>query len=220
MKQTKIITLIFTISSLTNVTFGQTTQHCICGDNYEKILTYKDNSNQLLLCGTKSDSDSLIYELTVYDCVRQTFLLDNRYDEIFPNYIKLTNKGFIITDYHFAPIGENWEQSIFPFLETEYSFDSTGKPKEKEKIIFDYPDLTLKQINDIKELCDRLHSQKSLNKKHYPFDYETIYILFVGAYKDIYTARQLFFDLKNLFEFDGAAAETLSEIDIERLIGK
>ncbi len=217
MNHTKVIIFLLAIAGLINVTSAQTTQNCDCEDSDEMVLFYTDSDNQILVCGTKTDGDSLVYELTMYDCLQQTFLIDNRYDEIFPNSIQLTGKGFMVTDYHFAPVGDNWKQTILPFVETEYVFENAIL-KKAEKIIFDYPELTANQINDIKELCDQLYAHKNTGKEYYPFDNETIYILFIGAYKNVYSARQLFFDLTNLFELDGAAAETMSEIAMDRLI--
>ena len=214
----QIIAFILITLTLTSVTFEQIENDCTCENNYTKVLKYSDTKNQIIVCGTKSDSDSLIYEMTVYDCLRDTLLFDNKFDEIFPHYIKVINGGFSITDYHFAPIGGEWKQSILPFTETEYIFDINNNLTKTEKLIFNYPELTNKQINDIKDLCDKLNDHKGKVKGHYPFDYETIYILFVGAYKDVYSSRQLFLNLENLFEFDGAAAETLGEISTERLI--
>ena len=52
----------------------------------------------------------------------------------------------------------------------------------------------------------------------YPLDYETLYILFVGAFKDIANSRWTYEHLRENFEFDGAAAETLGEIHYQTLI--
>jgi hypothetical protein len=147
-----------------------------------------------------------------------TLFFDNKFNEVFPHSIRLIKGGFLITDYHFAPIGDDWKQSILPFTETEYKFDINNNLVKTEKLIFQYPELTSKQINDIKELCEKLEDYNGAEKIHYPFDYETIYILFIGAYKDINSSREIFLNLKNLFEFDGAAAETLREISLWRLI--
>jgi hypothetical protein len=218
MKQ--IISLILVKLTLTSFTFGQTEIDCTCENYYTKILEYSDTNNQIIACGSKSDIDTLIYELSVYDCFLDTLWFDNKFDEIFPHSIKSINGGYSITDYHFAPVGEDWKQFILPFKETEYIFDINNKLTKTEKLIFNYPELSKKQINDIKELCDKLNNHKSKEKIHYPFDSKTIYILFIGAYKDIYSSRQLFLNLENLFKFDGANAETLGEICIEILTEK
>jgi hypothetical protein len=216
----KITAFILVTLTLSNITFGQVENDCACENYYTQVLKYSDAKNQIIVCGTKSDDDSLIYEITVYDCMRDTLLFDNKFNEIFPHSIRLIKGGFSITDYHFAPMGDDWKQSKIPFTETQYKFDLNNNLIQTEKLIFNYPELTNKQLNDIKDLCDKLNGFKGKLKGHYPLDYETIYILFVGAYKDVYSSRQLFLNLEIFFEFDGAAAETLREISIERLIDR
>jgi hypothetical protein len=142
MRQIKSIVII--AMTISNSAFGQMTK-CECQGDYKEVIKYSDKLIKMKICGTQTKNDTLVYELTVYDCLRDTFLFDNRGDQIFPNDIKLTKNGFTIISYQFAPIGNNWTGSIFPFTETEYKYDNKNKLTSIEKNVFSYPDLTTKQ---------------------------------------------------------------------------
>ncbi|HLU87706.1 MAG TPA: hypothetical protein VKZ44_08105, partial [Taishania sp.] len=162
MKQVPLI--IWFTYYFTSITYGQSNGHCACENPFIQILEYTDAKNQLVVCGTKSDSDSLIFELTVFDCLRDSFLLDFRFDEIFPHSVKQIHDGFVITDYHFAPIGDDWKLSLLPFSEITYTFTTNGELTKIERLIFNYPKLSFKQQNDIKLLCHKLKSYQGKPK--------------------------------------------------------
>lgn len=159
-----------------------------------------------------------ITSLSVYDCLLKEFIVDFSYDEVFSYTVANYKDSMIFTSQHFVPMGDSWEMTNIPFEESTIRVVNDKVSISNEQIVFKYPELTQNQIDSINKICDKLTSNNKVAKSMYPLDYETIYILFIGALKEIGDSRLIFENLKENFEFDGAAAETLEEIHYETLI--
>lgn len=203
--------------------FGQDKIECKCKSYFQTVfhLTDKEN-NELLVCGliqdTLSDNSMKITSISVYDCSNKELLLTYDYDEIVPFTVTKFNDSIVFYSHHFVPIGDDWKMSSVPFEEWTIKFINDTAEVSSGRIIFKYPEISKNQTDSIQSICKTLDSYKE--KVMYPLDYETLYILFVGALKDVSNARWIYEHLRDNFLFDGAAAETLGEIHYKTLIKK
>lgn len=194
-------------------------QRCNCVDGSQQIVNLIEEGNELLVCGIPSvDDTTFVYGLTVYDCSSQRLLIDLSYDEIWPHSIKKYRDSIAIVDYHFAPLGDEWLQSALPFSEKIIKLQNGKAVVSDRTIVFEYPALSENQIDSIKSINKTLEEYTGDKKIMYPLPYETLYILFVGAFKDVSNSREIFKTLREKFEFDGAVEETLGEISFKTLI--
>jgi hypothetical protein len=207
--------LIIPLTLYTNFVLAQ--NNCICDNGLKKI--YK--INEVLVCGHIEEQINSKYKLkslTVLNCTKNEFIVNYDGDEITPFSITFQNDTIILVEYHYAPIGDNWEMSSFPF-ERKYIISSYDSIQiSKPEIIFDYPNLTNNQIKDINNICRTLEHYTSNERKIYPLEYESIYILFIGAYKNISNSREIYRSIRTNFILDGAVAETYGEIHFDSLI--
>ena len=203
-------------------TMGQRQDNCECTKGLKRIYTLEKNNQKVIICGLNieeiDDNSIQITSLTIIDCQKNQVLIDKSLDEIFPYRITSYDDSIVISDQHFVPIGDNWEMTSIPLTEKTLSVNNESIQLSNERMVFKYPELNTIQVDSINSICKTL--EPSLNDKgqHYPLGYETLYILFVGAYKNIGNSRFIFEQLRNKFVFDGAVAETLGEIHYELLI--
>ncbi|MBT3206971.1 MAG: hypothetical protein HN704_09195 [Bacteroidetes bacterium] len=217
------ITLILLLTATTFWSYGQNKFECQCKSYFQTVfnLTDKDN-NKLLVCGDNIDTITTnskeITSISVYDCSNKELVLTYDYDEIIPFTVTKYKDSIAFYNHHFVPIGDDWKMTSLPFTEWTIKFVEDTAEVTEGRVIFNYPDLSQIQIDSISDLCKVLNSYKDKEKTMYPLDYETIYVLFIGALKNIKDSRTIYENLKERFEFDGAAAETLGEIHYRTLI--
>lgn len=219
---TRFTIILLLLTSLTE-TFGQSNFECKCKSYFQKVFQMTDKEdNALLVCGlikdTVTDNSIKINSISVYDCSNQELVLTYNHDEIVPFTVTNYNDSIVFYNHHFVPIGDDWKMTSAPFEEWTVKFVNDTADVSTGRIIFNYPELSTNQVDSIKTICKILNSYKG--KVLYPLGYETLYILFVGALKDIAKSRWTYENLRKNFEFDGAAAETLGEIHYNTLIRK
>jgi hypothetical protein len=219
---TKFYLMILLLTFLTDA-FGQDEFECKCKSYFQTVfhMTDKDN-NELLICGliqdTLTDNSMEITSISVYDCSNNELVLTYDYDEIIPFTVTKFNDSIVFHNHHFVPIGDDWKMTSTPFEEWTIKFIDDSADVSIGKIIFNYPEISAIQTDSIRTICKTLDSYKE--KVMYPLDYEKLYILFIGALKDVSNARWTYEHLRENFVFDGAAAETLGEIHYTTLIKK
>jgi hypothetical protein len=207
--------LIISIALYTNIVLAQ--NNCMCENSLEEIY----RKNEVLICGhieEQSNSINKVKSITILNCSKNEYIINYDGDEITPFSIIFQNDTIVLVEYHYAPMGDDWKISSIPF-EKKYIISSYDSIKvTAPEIIFDYPDLSAKQIKDINNICRTLEKHSSDEKRLYPLEYESIYILFIGAYKNIFNSREIYRNIRTKFVLDGAVAETYDEIHYDSLI--
>ena len=193
-------------------------------DDEPLVRLKNDNGNETLIFGNISNTSKTesfnVTELSLYDCKNQHFLIDHAGDEINEFNIKQYIDSTVLTSFHFVPVGDDWDMVDIPYLSQAVYYKNDTLVLTPHRLVFHYPDVLSKtQTDSITSICRFLDHFESETQSFYPLDYETLYILFVGAIKNVVNSRIIFENLENKFIFDGAQAETLAEIAYETIVG-
>jgi hypothetical protein len=200
-------------------TSAQSKCDCNLGDSI--VSTFSDSTGRsFIVCGSfaeQIDSSTIeINTLTFVDCRQDTVIQMSENDEISRFQVSSENDTLAFSTTIYLPLGENWEVSTIPLMKQKV-YRKKGVLEFSESVnVFSYPTLSTQQTDSIRTLCKELSDALSLKevKNHYPLPYETIPIVFVGAFFNIGDSRMLFKNMRANFEFDGAAAETLAELSV------
>jgi len=203
------------LMACTNTYNAPKRQQCTTSQNYS--LEIADNSKQLMVCGHKNEEDSLLTEITVFDILHDSVVFDTEGDAISRYSIGNTDSGLAIVNYRFMLIGDKFEEmTTIPSEILLFYANNHQKLTFTSYNIFSYPRLTAPQIDSINKVCDvivnTIAAQPTTQKHHYPLPYETMYLLYIGAFHNMDNAYDIWTNLSEHFEFDGAEAETLSEL--------
>ena len=209
------------LSTLILTAIGQNDFECNCKGDFQKVFDFEnEQGNKLLICGiiqdTLNNESMKITSISIYDCSNMDLVLTYDHDRIIPFTVTKFNDSIVFSNHHFVPMENNWKMTSIPFKEWTVKFAENKAEVSTGKIVFDYPDLSKKQSDSIQNICETLESCQE--KVFYPLEYETLYILFIGALKDISNARWTFEHLRENFKFDVAAMETLNEIHYSVLV--
>lgn len=194
-----------------------------CNHPHEDTLKCNFQENYLLevknmnihICAFQNDEDSSLTEMTVYNSLNDSIIFDTKGDAI-SNYSILNRGKSISIFYHtYFPAGNNFENIInIPSHEVSINIDKNQSINLFNRFIFKYPQLSIAQIDSIKNLCYIINTLIS-NKTQillYPLPYETLYLIYIGVYHNVGNAHDIWMKLPDNFEFDGAASETLSDL--------
>lgn len=205
------LTLLFAISIVSCNHIQKDSLKCNYQENY--FLDVK-NMN-IHICAFQNDDDSSLTELTIYNSLNDSIIFDTKGDAI-SNYT-LMNKGNSISIFNhvYFPAGNNFEDIIdIPSEEILINIDNNQVINLSNHNIFKYPQLSISQIDSITNLCNILNHIISNKAKIQPYllPYETLFIIYIGAYHQIGNAKDIWIKLPERFEFDGAASETISDL--------
>lgn len=206
-----ILSLIYLVCLISCNHPHEDTLKCNFQENY--FLDVK-NMN-IHICAFQNNEDSSLTELTIYNSLNDSIIFDTKGDAI-SNYT-IMNKGNSISIFNhvYFPAGNNFEDIIdIPSEEVLINIDNNQVINLSNHNIFKYPQLSISQIDSIINLCNILNHIISNNAKIQPYllPYETLFIIYIGAYHQIGNAKDIWIKLPERFEFDGAASETLSDL--------
>ncbi len=190
---------------------------CQCSNEEQIFSLLKGKTVAVSVCGTvdkeMSGNKKLVVSPVVTDCLNDTTLLDYSDDEIYKYVLTLNNNQITISSTQIVLKGDNWEYNVIEDVERSIYLSTEGIKISDSKNIFNPPVLTNKQKNDLDELCTFLKKDANIPKKIYPGDEKSIYMLYIGALNNHAESKYLLHNLQDLFELDGAIAETYSEVN-------
>ena len=185
---------------------------CASHSNYS--LEVKDATKHMVVCANKNAENELLTEIAVVNKFNDSVIFESTGDAITKYSVANTDSGLAIVDYRFMPVGDKFEEMmVIPSNILLMSASTPQDIKSKYYSVFSYPPLTPTQIDTINKVCvviaDKINPQA---KSQYPLPYETMYLLYLGAYHKMDNAFEIWTHLADYFEFDGAVSETYSEL--------
>lgn len=185
---------------------------CSFHENY--ILEIKNKN--ILICANQNDDDTLLTEITIYNTLNDSIIFDTKGDAASNYSIKNDDNGLSVYSHVYFPFGNNFKEIIgLISAKTVISIDNNETINLSSYNIFNYPELSISQIDSIYNICNTIDSIIKNKDKiiSYPLPYETLFLIFIGAHHQIGDAHKVWIQLPEYFEFDGAASETLSELE-------
>ncbi len=178
----------------------------------------------MLVCGYKqsdlNDGIMLVSALSVYDCKSDSYLVDFSNDETHQAYIRLYGEDSLsVLTTQYVIIDSNWNVGAVPLMEKTMRSVDGRMAFSNPKFVFDPPTPTRTQIDSILKICAFLESKETNPPSVYPLNEKSIYMLLMGATSDLECARAFLTGIENKFILDGAIAETIREMHIERILG-
>lgn len=218
----KVVLAILFVTTFLN-TSAQSEEDCSCQNGNDTIFHYHDgNGMGMIVCGyDESQKDAKFLKaraISIFDCEAGQVVFSNLYDEISVYTILTQKHQLVLQTHHFVPVGDDWKMTSIPMVEQDIKYDIRPLRLSEPRFVFDYPTISEVQKDSIRSICGVLLKRASIKKVAYPLDYETLYILFVGAVKNVGDSRSQFENLRKHYLFDGAVAETLGEIQYNFII--
>ena len=142
-----------------------------------------------------------------------TTILDYPYDETNKFIMTFNNHILQIASTKIVLIGDDWKYDLAKDNIQSINLSNRDIRVSKNNNVFQPPTLTEKQKQDLTNLCNSLKEYIKSPKEFYPFDEKSIYMLYMGALNDHKQSIYLLKNLSNLFDVDGAIAETIREIN-------
>lgn len=190
---------------------------CQC-DEMEVIYQLQEKGNKtLIVCGFSDEkqevSEKIVSSLLIKDCKNDKIVIDYSNDEIYKHILSKDGQKIKVFSIKLILKGDEWQYDFVKETEQTVFIEKEEVKLSESKNVFIVPTLTLGQKNDLSKLCKSLRDiLKEHNKPAYPNDEKSIYMLYMGALNNDEESKYFLQNLRNLFEVDGAIAETLSEV--------
>jgi hypothetical protein len=167
------------------------------------------------ICGNiverRTNDTFLVSECLIKNCKDESEIVNHTNDAISTVILINQKTTLVVQETRFILNSED-KVDIIPSTEVRIKVVGDSVLVSPSKNIFSPPKLTQRQNDSLNNLCKNLKVHISQGQSHYPCDYPSIYLLYMGALSGNKEAEFLFQKLDSLFELDGAIAETRGEI--------